>query len=106
MGAALHHTKALNTRFDIKIFLKKIKKGVDISVNLCYYNNVRRARRKPSSETHASRVRPCYPKLLRRTESCCAGYKCEPAPTGGWKYVGRGRQDDRQIFFKKFQKRG
>lgn len=58
MGAALHHVKALNTRFDIKIFSKKIKKSVDISVNLCYYNNVRRARQKPSSETHESRVRP------------------------------------------------
>lgn len=63
-------------------------------------HNVRgRPGRRVDPESHVRRISPGRPNPLCRAESCCAGYKCEPAPTGGWKYVGRGRQDDRQKAF-------
>ena len=41
---------------------------------------------------HERRVR-LPPQTLDRTESCCAVYKCEPAPVKLWNVMGGGRQD-------------
>jgi hypothetical protein len=49
-------------------------------------------------KAHKSRIRPCRQSPLCRTESCCAGYKCEPAPPTGRK-GGDGRTP--RNFFKK-----
>lgn len=71
---------------------KKTKIPLDKPPKVCYNKGTKEREPKPKGKPHERRVR-LTPQTLDRTESCCAVYKCEPAPVKLWNIVGGGRQD-------------